>query len=61
MNRNGYWKNAGQISTGVSADRVAEYRSKTDGNSMKTLALNEKKKFVYIGVAILALLLRFFR
>lgn len=61
MNRNGYWNNAGQISTGVSADRVAEYRSKTDRNPMKTLDWNKKKKFVYIGVAILTLVLRIIR
>ena len=60
MNQDGYWNNYGQISTGVSAQRVAEYRSKTDGNQMKTLEWNEKKIFVYIGSVVLALLIRLF-
>jgi len=60
MNQDGYWNNYGQISTGVSAQRVAEYRSKTDGNQMKTLEWNKKKIFVYIGSVVLALLIRLF-
>jgi len=58
MNQNGYWNSPKQISRGVSPSRVEEYRSKTDDVQMKTLEWNQRKKFVFICVAILVLLAR---